>query len=164
MHHYIRKYKFTTLFFSILFLCTNAKSQNVDNTEQRNFSNIYNDAIRRYVIYSYPNWQSKSDTLFVQKADQHSDSVVLNVGKIYIKVLDWPEVYSRLDRVESFTLYKFFPLGFANKIFYVSVIPFRTSKDTSGVKLGNGGGCRMTYDFDNLKKRFIFKKVICWGI
>lgn len=164
MHHYFQKYRFIVLFFSILFQYSDAKSQNIDNTARKNLSNIYNDAVRRYIIYSYPNWQKNSDTLFIEKTDRYSDSVVLKVGQINVKTLDWPEINHRLDKTESFTLHKFFPLGFENKIFYVSVIPFRVSKDSSGVNLGNGGGCRMTYDFDNLRKQFIFQKVICWGI
>ncbi len=82
-----------------------ASAQVINNTENKNTSNIYNDAIKRYLTANY---HQRKDTLFVEKRENYDDSVMNNIGGTVVKIMEWQEIETKLALQGSFTLHRFF--------------------------------------------------------
>ena len=161
MHHMFMK----TAFLFFLLSPTLLFCQKINSTQKGTKSNIYNDAIKHYLIdLNHGKLYKSTDTIFIEKNENFGDSLLKKIRGCTIKVLEFSETGIKAEKEGSFTLHKFFPLKYEEGLFYVLVIPFRTTITSDGVNLGNGGGCKMYYRFDSRSKEFTFVKVNCWGI
>ena len=161
MHRFLNLKKMKSLIFIFLTIPLVSSAQQINSTESKNSSNIYNDAIRQYLLF---NKSKSSDSIFIQKIENFDKKILPKINGTIVQLLDESGIEARLKRIESFTLHRFFSLKFENGLFNVSVIPFHLTKSSDGISFGNGGGCEIFYSFDNITKRFIFKNVKCLGI
>ena len=139
----------TRLLFLLLLVPFLSFGQKLNSTELRGQSNLYNDAIKRYLIYQSKTNQLKLDTLTIEQQSPVTDSLLTNIDKTRIDVVNWDEIRSLLNKESSLILYKLFPLSFDNGRFFISLVPYSTISESDGVKLGYSGGCRIIYDFDS---------------
>jgi hypothetical protein len=138
--------------------------QKLNSTELGGQSNLYNDAIKRYLVYQSKTNQLKLDTLTIEAQGPITDSLLAIIDKTRINVVNWEEIHSLLNKESSLILYKLFPLSFDKGRFFISIVPYSTITESNGVKLGYSGGCRIFYSFGSQAKQFKFVKVDCHGL
>ena len=83
----------TLLLFSPIFSC----AQKVVTTDVGGPSNIYNDALKRYLIISSKNRRPIYDTLFIEK-DNITDSLMATISGTKIIVVDSIILEEKLDK------------------------------------------------------------------
>ena len=135
------------LFFLLLFPIISF-GQIINSTESKSMSNIYNYAIKQYLINLVGNRKTTKDTLYVMETETYKDSILSNIYNTPVKIINWTQIEGKLA-TGDFTLHKFSSIQYRNGVFIVTVIPFSTRKIDNEVTLGNGGGCEMRYTFDD---------------
>jgi hypothetical protein len=151
------------ILFCFLLIPVLALSQKINSTDKKSNSNIYNDAILRYIVKANDNKKTKHETLYVMQNDIFTDSLLSLIKNTDIKVIDGTQTESQLAKGD-FILHKFSSLQYRNGLFIVSVVPFTVRKIENEVTLGNSGGCEIKYTFDSKLSQFKFIKVDCLGL
>ena len=148
------------LILLILLIPSITFGQRVNTTKHGGQRNIFNDAIKRYLTHISNDKQMYYDTIFIWKEDIITDSLNKRIGKIFIKTMDGQEITAKIDRDTSFILHQISPLNFDKGNFYISIIPFITSKENGELLLANPGGYQVFYSFESQQKNFNFLKTV----
>lgn len=145
-----------TLGFLMLYL--SSFGQIADNTNKRNIKNIYNQSFLQYLKYLKATKSEIPDTIFVDSNPVLTDSLMTQILKTKIIVLDNSKLKDILTKRRLRGLYKLFPIEYIHKEFQVSFVPFGVSynKKTDQVNLINGGFCMVRFKFE--KGKFIFRR------
>jgi hypothetical protein len=152
------------IFHLLLFISTAAYSQSVNTTVKREQTNIYNDAVKHYMLFISGNNNLTFDTLLVLEDANITDSLLENIQNSKVIILDSAEISYRLKSDKSFIAHKVLPLGFDRGKFFINIIPFRIFNRAGKIVLENSGGCIIRYLYDNKRKGFIFFNSACSGI
>jgi hypothetical protein len=75
------------LFFLLLFPIISF-GQIINSTERKSMSNIYNDAIKQYLINLVGNRKTTKDTLYVMETETYKDSILSNIYNTPVKIID----------------------------------------------------------------------------
>lgn len=163
LNKYLSLNKMKAILFFLLLFPIISFGQIINSTERKSMSNIYNDAIKQYLINLVGNRKTTKDTLYVMETETYKDSILSNIYNTPVKIIDVEQMEGILAN-RDFTLHKFSSVNYQNRVFAVTVIPFSTRKIDNEVTLGNSGGCEMRYTFDDKAKQFRFIKTKCWGL
>lgn len=138
--------------------------QVADNTNRKNIRNIYNQSFLQYLKYLKASKSNIPDTIFVDSNPDLTDSLMTQILKTKLIVLNDLSLHGILKRKGSIGLYKLFPVEYAANEFSVAFVPFGASynKETNQINLVNGGCCRVSFRFE--KGKFIFKQFKDYGI
>lgn len=134
--------------------------QKVNNTTQKDSSNIYYDAVRRHA--EDLNTGNKR-TLFLSNENDHLDYFPEQVGLVDIKAVN---LYSReikkiIRKKKRYEVIKVSGLNVSpSGSFYISLIYFDVAlKGRSHYYFINKGGVKIKYTYDDEKKEFIFESI-----
>ncbi len=148
----------------LLIFPTTIYSQKINSTQQGGPRNIYNDAIKRYLIYTSKTYKIKLDSLFIEEEEIITDSLQTSIGGIFLKVIDGTIINDKVDRGNSFILYKLSPLQCDKGLFTISIIPYFVSKNNGEIILELSSSCNIFYSFDRNSMQFKFIKIDCWAL
>lgn len=138
-------------------------AQKVKTTELGGATNIYNDALKRYLILTSENRKPIYDTLLIQQDDVITDSLMNKINGSKVIVVDSSLMMEKLRQDKSFVLHKLFPLSFEKGVFYVSLVPFHVTERNGGSYLTNTGTFKVEYTFDSKLKTFQYKNSKGYG-
>ena len=147
------------LFFGIL----KCSAQTVlDTDELNNLNNVYLYSLKEYCASQD---SSKTKTIYVRGEYFIGESWPIKISGFEIKYLEDYEYKTTIEENSgNITLVGISPLEFRNDNFYVAVIPFSTTYKNKMTHLSNGGGLIVNFQFDSIKKGFIFKSKEWTGI
>lgn len=148
----------TRLLILLLLVPTLTSGQKVKTTELSGPTNIYNDALKRYLILTSLNKKPIYDTLFIQQDDIITDSLMTTINGSRVIVVDSSILQEKLRQDGAFMLHKLFPLSFDKSVFYISLVPFSVTEKNGEVCLTNTGTFKIEYLFDSRIKAFRFSK------
>lgn len=148
----------TKLLIILLLVSTLTSAQNVKTTESSGPSNIYNDALKRFLILTSLNKNPIYDSLFIQQDNIITDSLMTSINGCKLIVVDSSFLQEKLRQDSAFMLLKLFPLSFDKSVFYVSLIPFKVTETNGEAYLTNTGTFKVEYLFDSRIKAFRFRK------
>jgi hypothetical protein len=129
--------------------------QKLTTTELSGQRNIYNDALKHYLILTAEKNKSVFDTLYIQQDDVITDSLMTPINGTTVVIVD--SVLKRLRQSGSFTMHRIFPLSFDKGVFFISLVPFVVTQTDGEIMLTNTGTFRVEYYFDDRTKAFRFK-------
>lgn len=152
------------IIFLILFLPTYCFCQKINSTTHSGDSNIYNDAIKRFISFTSKSDKTIYDTLILFKDDMITDSLQSVILNSKIVFADSAEISCRLHAKTSFVANRILPLNFDNGYFYVNIIPFVVRMENNGIVLFNTGTCIVSYTFNAKTKSFEFYRTACSGL
>lgn len=152
------------IFFLILFLPTFCFSQKINSTTKSSDSNIYNDAIKRFISFTSKSDKSIYDTLVLFKDNMITDSLQSVILHSKIVFADSAEISNRLHFKTSFIANRILPLNFDNGIFYIKIIPFVVRMENNEIAFINTGTCIVSYTFNAKTKSFEFYRIACSGL
>ena len=138
-----------TLFFPNIFF-----GQIVNSTEKSGASNIYNDAIKRYLNYNTQCGNVMYDTLFFWDDILLSDSILLTKQKVPLVSLPLEEIHKKLTSETNFILHRLYPIQVKNGVFTVGLVPFIVHKAGDELTFSNPGSFIIDYTYDNGRKQF----------
>ncbi len=146
-----------TLFFTILLFCIKVQAQGL-TTDVRADENIYLYALKEYCNFS----EISTKSIYVQ-----FDSTVM--------WYDWPKIINdkKINYLDgsseiikeikaqkgSIVLVKIIPLRYEKESFFVNVIPFLATVKGKDISLVNGGGLRVTFNYSDKNKGFVFSEI-----
>ena len=154
----------TRLFILFLFTSGSIVGQKVNTTNHSGKRNIYNDAIKQYILHGTKKDKSTNDTVLILKDDLVTDSLLSKIQGSVIILLDSTEIAKRLKFDSSFIALQLFPLQFDKGKFYISIVPFGVYQENFKIIMANGGTCVASYIYISDKKEFKFERYSCFGI
>lgn len=146
------------LLLFVLLIPSFSFGQNLTSTETSGGSNIYNDAIRRYIAYSTKGGKPMYDTLFFQHDSIITDSILSFKHKSIKVSLQLDDIKKKLETETDFILHRLYPLQVDNGKFAVGIVPFIVRKEADELIFSNPGSYRAEYLYNSIKKRFEFRK------
>ena len=155
--------RMTKLLLLLLLISTTVWAQKVTTTELGGATNIYNDALKRYLILTSESRRPMYDTLFIQQDGSITDSLMNTINGIKVSIVDSSLMQEKLRRHKSFVLHRLFPLSFDKGVFYVSLVPFHVTETNGEVYLTNNGTFKVEYLFDSKLRAFRYRKGISYG-
>jgi len=150
-----------TLFLLLLFP-TFTWCQNVTTSELGGQSNVYNNALKHYLILTSEGGKPIYDTLFIQKNDDLTDSLMTVIRGINVVVVD-SSIFQEKLRQGSFVLHKLFPLSFNKGIFSIYIVPYSVRKPDDEVFLERAGHFKVDYKYNNKVNALEFTKGKSYG-
>lgn len=149
---------FLFFFNNILF------AQVANNTNRLNETNIYYQAFKQYLNYVVNKEGRKIDTIYIEDEYRITDSLLLQSGTTKFIKLKYENIPAHFKNSKSLTLYRIFPLRYANDEFSVSFNPYSVSfnKKKRKVNYAYSSTYKVTFTFQD--NRFIFQKVEGFGI
>lgn len=147
--------------FILLFFCLSIKGQSIDNTNNRDSSNIYNQSFIRYIQYLNYNNFKIPDSIFIEEDFKLTDSLMGQLGNTKLIIVRHSDIL-RLVHKKSKAIYRLFPLVLKNREFMISLIPFSVTRKGRNLFYSNGGGFRVYYTY--LDGQFVFKRSEYIGI
>jgi hypothetical protein len=148
----------------LLLVPTIAFSQNINSTESSGSSNIYNDAILRYINFIGKENKETYDTLYISKERSIiEDSLMTSIGSTYIRTIDSLELNTILISGKTIFLHFLSPLSFQNGTFSIGIVPLGAKRVREENMLVNSGSYKVSYLYDPKTKQFKFKKVDFYG-
>lgn len=153
----------TKLIILLLLFPTFVLGQNLKTTELSGQRNIYNDALKRYLILTADKNKPIFDTLYIQQADVITDSLMARINGTTVVIVDSATLSKKLSQGSSFTMHKLFPLSFDKGVFFISTVPFVVTQIDGEIISENTGTFRLEYYFDDKLKSFRFKSGKSYG-
>jgi hypothetical protein len=143
------------LFLIILlsFCAYSANAQNATNTKSSDSKNIYYQALIKHIENSDNNEQ----TVIVEK-NLFTDPLPKTMGSRTIEYLDGYQIRRHLKSKEEIIVIKVIPLQVDNGLFFVTIIPFKVTKEKKQLHYANSGGDEVVFTFDSNSNEFIFKE------
>jgi hypothetical protein len=139
--------------------------QDINSTERRGANNVYTDAIKQYLTFIENQGKIKLDKFIIEQKGHYLDSISPSIKDTYIQFANASDIDKLLEKGNSFVLYGLSPLSFDKGQFFISIVPFVSTKDRGdGVRLEVSGGSKIIYSFDSKSRNFKFIKVENWGI
>jgi hypothetical protein len=139
-----------------------ASGQVATNTCERNLTNLYNQAFMRYINELQEPTKLTFDTLFVDKENLPTDSLMTSFNNTKLLILNDNQVLERSK--QGFVLIKIFPVEHIKSNFIVSFVSFVVSYDekTKEVVYENPGSTWIVFNFR--KGKYLFKSIQNNGI
>lgn len=139
--------------------------QDINSTDRHGANNVYTDAIKHYLTFLEDKGNIKQDTFIIELKGHYLDSITPIIKDTYMQFANSADIDKLLEKGNSFVLNGISPLSFDNGRFYISIVPFVSTKDRGdGVRLEVSGGSKIIYSFDSKNRNFKFIKVENWGI
>ena len=147
---------------SMLFLLTAPLfSQTIFNTESKDSTNIYCFSLKRY-CESLGNSNESPAIVYVEENHVVTRGLPANLIGFEIRYLDQTEIKKHLKGKKSITLVSIVSLSVKGNDFFVTVIPFEVSYKKNNFTYINGGGLKVSFEFDERLKGLKFKAAN-WG-
>jgi hypothetical protein len=144
---------------SILILVSSyTYGQPATNTEARDSTNLYYQALKVYVNAMTTRNREKP-ILFVEKNPVVTNSLPSQLGVYEFKYLEGYEVDQKLKGENPITLIRIVPVRMKNGIFYINIIPFTVKRENRKINYINSGGDRISFEFDCSTNSFRFKEI-----
>lgn len=123
-------------------------------------TNIYTDAVMQYIDSLYDQDKPIFDTLFILKNDELTENIFPNsIKKINICFQDTSYLYRRLkNNGQIRALNIFSDQNHGKDRINISIISFLISSDNKGKPTK---GCRIWYYYNQTKKEYEFKNIVC---
>ncbi len=150
------------LFF--LFFTEPLLAQTADNTNRLNETNVYYQTFKQYLNYVQIKEGRKIDTIYIEDEYRMTDSLLLQSGATKFIKLKFESIPAYFKNNKILTLYRLFPLRYADGEFSVSFNPYAVSynKKKRNVNYAYGITYKVTFKFQDNK--FVFQRVEVFGI
>jgi len=136
-----------------------AYGQTATNTEARDSSNIYYQALRTYVNNIPTKNDGHKTVLLIEKNPIVTKSLPIELDTYQFEYLEGYEVDKRLKSKNPITLIRIVPLQLKKGIFFISIIPFTVTRENGKVNYSNSGGDKIVFEFDCANNAFHFKEI-----
>jgi hypothetical protein len=133
--------------------------QTADNTESKDSTNIYYQALSTYCAHLPPD---NMTTLFLEENNITTESIP--EGNHTIKVLNFPAIQNKLKQKNSIVLIRIVPLRIKNGKFFINIIPFNVVSTPSGLNYINSGGSTVEFLYDCSSGKFTVAEIETRGI
>ncbi len=139
-----------------------AMGQVATNTCEKNLTNIYNQAFLQYINEWQKSTKLTFDTLFVEKDNLPTDSLMTCIKHTELLILNGDQVLERSK--QGFVLTTIFPVEHIKNNFIVSFVSFVVSYNdkTEEVVFENPGSTWIIFNFR--KGKYLFKNIQHNGI
>lgn len=98
--------------------------QIINNTHRFDTSNIYNNAISKYLDEYKKIKKYSLDVMFIEENREITDSILLLIDDTKIKVLKHDKLSDTLKKVKGLLVHKISNLNYVNNEFFVFVTPY----------------------------------------
>ncbi|PSL42366.1 hypothetical protein CLV51_1134 [Chitinophaga niastensis] len=153
-----KRYWITSL---LLLVSCLAFGQSADNTESKDSTNIYYQALSYYCSRLS---SEHLQTLLLEENNITTESIPRHMGAYNIEVLDVFKVQNRLKKKNSLMLIRIVPLRIKNGKFFINIIPFNVVNTATGVNYINSGGSTVEFLYDCSNKKLNVLAVKTSGI
>ncbi|MCA4899179.1 MAG: hypothetical protein ACK514_04705 [Bacteroidota bacterium] len=144
----------------LIFITVNAAySQTATNTEAKDTSNVYHQALKIYVK-NLAQSSTENYTLLIEKNYLFTDRLPKQLEGYKIEYLDGYDINEKLKRKNPITVIRIIPLRLEKGVFFINIIPFTVKKESKrNIRYINSGGDGIIFDFDCSTNTFRFKRI-----
>lgn len=140
----------------------NSYSQNVLDTDGlNNLDNVYLHSLKEYCETLD---STTTKIIYVKDKEIERSSWPKKIKSFEIKYLVYGDYEKVIPKKGKITIVGISPLEYRKGKFSVGVIPFSTTRSKKSVYFSSGGGLSVYFEFDPVKKGFIYKSKEWFGI
>lgn len=133
-------------------------AQVADNTESKDSTNIYYQALVKYTSYLEKLNLPQGQVIFLEENSFVTDGLPSKLGGLEVQYLDIQELQKKAKKGEV-ELIRIVPLRFRNQEFFVNLITFGVTYRRKNFNFVNQGGVQAIFTYDDDIGKFVFKEI-----